>query len=214
MPQLTKFILGMPERHQKDEFIDHVAITTVERYKQSGLSGDEYRFSYYIELSRKGTLMASRGFNKLETALAALPWMNIVWGEGSMVDDADKLDKLVSDRYALDMHTCFQPGCSKPGLHFMRMKKIHSVGCHIEQVLPESDRRYRCFCDQHKRRGDCGLNDADDNYILLFSLIPVSPLVIEVDQHTPEKLGMGYVAVLLRSSTTYVNEAAAIDIES
>ena len=40
---------------------DEVRITTVPRYKMSGLSGDEWRISGKIQLLRKGKVVAEKG---------------------------------------------------------------------------------------------------------------------------------------------------------
>lgn len=47
-------------RHPDDPFIDSVRIQIVERYKTSGISGDEWRFSYVVEMIRKGACVASK----------------------------------------------------------------------------------------------------------------------------------------------------------
>src|SRR5207244_1606996 len=54
---------------------DEVKITTVPRYKQSGLSGDEWRISGHIQLFRKGRLMHEESFHDVETAAKFLPWV-------------------------------------------------------------------------------------------------------------------------------------------
>ncbi len=49
---------------------DEVRIVTVPRYKQSGLSGDEWRISASIQLWRKGKLIHERGVRNVEIGCA------------------------------------------------------------------------------------------------------------------------------------------------
>src|SRR6266481_8559610 len=54
----------------KAQGFDEVRIFTVPRYKQSGLSGDEWRISDSIELWRKGKLIHERGVRNVEIGFA------------------------------------------------------------------------------------------------------------------------------------------------
>jgi len=58
--------------HPDDVFYDEAKIVTVERYKTSGLSGDEWRFSYKVELYRKGQLVAWTQVGSFEYAALQL----------------------------------------------------------------------------------------------------------------------------------------------
>lgn len=75
---------GQPSylRHDDDEWIDEVRIVTVPRWKESELSGDEWRFSTRIELYRKGHLLARSGSGRLRNAVAILPSLLLGWGGG------------------------------------------------------------------------------------------------------------------------------------
>lgn len=46
----------------------------------------------------------------------------------------------------------------------MRKKDFCRAGHETE---PHDHNVYRHFCEEHKRRGDCGLDDADVNYVLV-----------------------------------------------
>jgi len=61
------------KRHEDDDWIDEIKIVTVPRYKTSGMSGDEWRFSARVQLWRKGHLMFERSFSKLHYAIDFLP---------------------------------------------------------------------------------------------------------------------------------------------
>ena len=44
--------------HPRDKFIDYGSIELVERFKESEISGDEWRFNYVTRLHRKGLVVA------------------------------------------------------------------------------------------------------------------------------------------------------------
>lgn len=74
-----------------------------------------------------------------------------------------------SPRYVYGTHCC-QWGCPNVATHVHVLKKRWSDGCRMSE---ENAPRYkgggvdaRLFCDRHKRRGNCGLDDADANYIV------------------------------------------------
>lgn len=57
---------------------------------------------------------------------------------------------------------CFQPGCPEKAVSTYRLKMEYSRdGVFSREPRRETRRR---FCLRHLRRGDCGLEDADDNY--------------------------------------------------
>lgn len=141
-------------RHRDDEFYDEVQIKLVERWKTSGPSGDEWRFCYKVELKRKGFVIWTRAFGKLETAIAALLWFSKVAGELG----GDEFDAKASED---TRHLCAQPGCQQLPAHKYYLKKQYSREGYSED--PTSP-MFICFCEKHKTRGDCGLEDADDNY--------------------------------------------------
>lgn len=139
--------------HPDDEYIDEVRIKTVPRWKTSGLSGDEWRVSATLQFLRKGHVIFERGFNSIETAIAAAPWFGKTKGE----DEQWKRIPVEVERCL-----CMQPGCSEKATKEFKIKQEYS---RHEGVKKESfGEQRRRFCDKHQRRGDCGLEDADDNY--------------------------------------------------
>jgi hypothetical protein len=57
---------------------------------------------------------------------------------------------------------CFQPGCAEEAISTYRLKVEYSKnGVFSREPRRELRRR---FCLRHLRRGDCGLEDADENY--------------------------------------------------
>lgn len=195
------------KRHSDDEWFDEIRFETAEgpllrivtmyRYKTSSMSGDEWRTSARIQVSRgkvwsdfdthyanlksacrglypgfftshpelhgvitttvdfyqKGVKLyeASYDSKPLEFLHAAghLPWALIIAREntGSMPNSNDY---------------CFQPGCPEKAVSTYKLKTEYSAnGVFSREPTRELRRR---FCQRHLQRGDCGLEDADNNY--------------------------------------------------
>lgn len=131
---------------------DEIRIVTVPRYKTSGLSGDEWRISAAVEFYRKGRLIHSEsGWRNIQTVCSLLPWLH-----AKAIDDGHAY-------FAGDGMTCDQEGCSAPAtVRYRRRFHYCSEG---HQVEPNEFVLYRHFCETHRKRGDCGMDDADVNYI-------------------------------------------------
>ena len=144
-------------QHPDDERFDKITIDTVPRWKESELSGDEYRFSYVIKAWRKGEVLIERGFSKLDWALKALSYVIYI------SDDPDKVD---GEAYARTQSLCDQPGCDgEPSVWYKRLKRYTPWGEELADRPGYNE--YRQFCAIHKHRGDCALYDADANYELI-----------------------------------------------
>lgn len=130
---------------------DEIRIVTAPRFKESELSGDEWRISSVIQLWRKGALVhEANGGRNVETAIMLL-------GAAFLTACDDGLGYFAGER-----HVCDQEGCSLPATVSLRLKKgLNRDG--TERPLSFGG-EYRMFCDRHRVRGDCGLEDADDNY--------------------------------------------------
>lgn len=140
--------------HPDDERFDNITVEIVPRWKESELSGDEYRFSYVIKAWRKGEVIVSRSFSRLDWALKALNYVVFI------SDDDNHFDREAWDR---TKKLCAQPGCAElPTIFYKRLKPYTKSG--EELVEHEFRKEYRQFCDKHKVRGDCALDDADHNY--------------------------------------------------
>ena len=142
-------------RHSDDDFVDEIRIVIRERYKTSGLSGDEWRFHRAVQLFRKGSLMHERPFNgSMATVGSYVPWVLAEWMEGGFPVAEFSRDDL-----------CFQPGCPEPACSEYEI--IEEFGPQGQRLHPEergSLSKRRRFCARHLRRGDCGREDADVNY--------------------------------------------------
>lgn len=141
-------------RHHDDEFYDEVTIRTEMRYKTSGMSGDEWRVGAVLQLKRKGEVIWEKFFTTVKTAVAALPWFFITASEGEIDLEALKRSDL----------KCAQPGCSNEPTTVYRLKKKYSNDGVASD--PAFETRIR-FCQKHVKRGDCGLEDSDQNYELV-----------------------------------------------
>ena len=129
---------------------DEIKFVTVPRYKTSGLSGDEWRISIEVEFWRNGKLRHTEwaGHDMSEAMGRAYHLLRKAQDEGKA-------------HFAGEDNFCDQEGCSKEATVTYKKKNDyckegHKTTPHFEEV--------RKFCDEHKTRGDCGLDDADANY--------------------------------------------------
>jgi hypothetical protein len=150
------------KRHDDDEWFDEIRIVTVPRYKTSGMSGDEWRFSANVQLLRKGHVLFERSFSKIHYAIDFLPAIQHEYADmgcGSQDVEGNEID---FNRY------CFNPGCREDGVVEYRL--IDQFHRPYGDKMPKRDylgENHRRFCEAHAKRGDCGLEDADSNYILI-----------------------------------------------
>lgn len=144
-------------RHREDRWVDHCEIVTVPRWKTSGLSGDEWRFSYRVVLRRKGYVVKERDFGTLSYAAAwlALAMQTACPAEMPWPDDAP------GQPYG-DGFLCDNPGCS--GVATWRAWLKAEYDNRGQKYVSEWSAPFRVFCQQHSERGDCALEDATDNY--------------------------------------------------
>ena len=151
------------KRHHDDEIADSVSIECVPRFKTSGLSGDEWRVSYRVQIRRKGTVLFDRCYTSLDAAVTHLPWILKTMFEGG----CDGFNEGAwSRRIEADNSTCHQVGCAEPATVVYRLKQRFAENG--DGPLPPSSVEYRAaFCARHSERGDCGREDADDNYDLI-----------------------------------------------
>lgn len=66
-----------------------------------------------------------------------------------------------------DRGLCFQPGCQEFAVSTYLLKKRYCHEGHADEAVSLGHRHARRFCRKHLRRGDCGLEDADENYEVL-----------------------------------------------
>lgn len=85
-------------------------------------------------------------------AAGCLPWAFVIASE------AGTYRKEFEEPY------CFQPGCPEKAISTYELK--HEYCRHGHETKPDRSVRRR-FCSRHLQRGDCGLEDADDNYTVI-----------------------------------------------
>lgn len=157
------------ERLHDWETFDKITMEVVPRYKTSGMSGDEWRFGTVIKLWFKGHVVHEDFRTSMEAAIRYLP---VIVGEAAC--------PISTEHVQLDEQHCDNPGCGNPWVaRYVMKRRTAANGLYLadeEMVKP----RYRKFCKQHLRRGDCSREDADDNYIPLDGIGPDDAgLVIE-----------------------------------
>ena len=133
---------------------DEIRIETVPRYKQSGLSGDEWRISMVTKFYRKGVVVHETHSGSSTEAAAGLLYGRLIEAQDNGLG-----------YFAGDGIHCDQEGCHKKATHLFKIKKRYCVGGgNCGQEKKTYGDQYRCFCDTHKRRGNSDLEDNDDNY--------------------------------------------------
>ena len=139
------------KRHMDFVVFDKITIETAERWKESYLSGDEWRFSAVVRLYFKGIVIATESYRDIEQAMMRL--------QALYHDNASP----VSDTWlAIESQTCDQPGCANVAKYKFLIKNEYSRSG--QKLEPNHSRPFYKFCERHKHRGDCGLEDADKNY--------------------------------------------------
>lgn len=131
---------------------DEIRIVTVPRFKESEMSGNEWRISASIQFYRKGKLIVESGCSDIEHAayLVGARYMEAVdHGNGYFAGEGD---------------ICDQEGCSNKATVALRLKKDYSRDNPQTWNKEYDEVVYRCFCDKHKHRGDQSFDDSDANY--------------------------------------------------
>lgn len=139
-----KYARALRPDHQ---MFDEVVIRTVPRYKDSHLSGEEWRISATIEYKCKGKTMREASYRDIATALdfsKAEYWRGCDNGREDI---------------PYEQEFCDQEGCKNKWSHLFKMKEV-----------PKDLYPHRAFCERHKRRGDQDLHDRDENYELIHEI--------------------------------------------
>jgi hypothetical protein len=110
----------------------------------------------HIDFYKKGHKLYEASYDgkslKLLHAAGHLPWALIIAQENC--------EHINTNEY------CFQPGCSQKAISTYKI--IWEYGRQGEKIIQrDSIDLLRRFCKRHLRRGDCGLEDADSNYIVV-----------------------------------------------
>lgn len=148
-----------PNRARKPDAqaFDRIEIITVPRYKESELSGDEWRISAAIIFYRKGKEVHRVSARNVEYACRFLDARFM-----EACDDAKGF-------FAGEDDICDQEGCAEKAVWRHELKQKYDNRGTPYPCMDGGE--YRLFCDRHKTRGDCACEDGDDNYIVT----PLSP---------------------------------------
>lgn len=147
---MSKIIQNKATRPDNQRY-DKVDIYTVPRWKESELSGDEYRISCNADLYYKGNLFKQMTFMDVETAIRYLDGALVYWRENG--SDYPNID---------DSYLCDQESCAN--IADVKYKRLDAWTSHGDKETLYDFNLYRVFCSKHKTRGDCALDDRDGNY--------------------------------------------------
>jgi len=144
-----------------------------------------------LVVKRKGVTLCERDFATFGEAAMGMFWHVISANEGT---DGVEWHHLTD---AEECERCQQVGCSEPPKNVYHLKKLQ-VGKGSLMVAPEYDftGQYTWYCSRHTERGDCSLEDNDDNLELIEgSGVPV----VRPEDESPSAFG-GVVHVDLPES--------------
>jgi hypothetical protein len=112
-----------------------------------------------IRVDRKGHALITEHRPTFGDALIGLGWHIVTANEGREGVQWNHLT------YEQEREHCQQVGCAQPPVVTYRIKKLQVAPSESYMVEPEYD--FMCqhtwYCEEHRRRGDCGLEDADVN---------------------------------------------------
>ena len=168
-------------KHKAQPFIDETRIRLVDRYKTSDASGNEWRYSYEMTLFWKGKLIATGVAGNMETAAASVA----LAVQGGFQSDKCWEASDVDNPYSM-ADICCHPGCPKKSTRKYVFKKVYTKTCDFSKQNDGTGYggfvEGHEFCDDHGQRGDCALDDANDNYVCIegkdWNEVPVDPTKI------------------------------------
>ncbi len=153
------------EKPGKYQQWDEIRIVTVPRYKTSMVSGCEWRTSQALLYYNKGEEIfrydhyfygIAESFQQIFEKHSGYDKKAFMYGKDDICDQESCLLKSTNT--------------------YMLKKEVR----HAKEVNPydgsgDSRPLIRKFCDLHSKRGDCSLEDADDNYVILYGDGPMEP---------------------------------------
>jgi len=182
LPRTNTQPLGERRAHRPHhQPIDTILIETIPRFKQSTASGDEWRYSARLQFKSKGDVILEKHYGNVEEAT------KFVCAEYAKLTSFSKAHLFCTPDGNLKTNDiCDQEGCLGKATKTFKLKyEYNNQGVKKDPYNPEStfpsiplkaDTRplIRKFCDGHSHRGDCGLEDSDDNYEQITHLTPKS----------------------------------------
>lgn len=154
---MTEFQKRLPDF----EVFDKITMEVIPRYKQSGLSGDEWRQHVEVTLYFKGKEIKRFGARTMHIASMMLGHELIfITEDESIPDKVRELEKV----------KCFQSSCDQDATTKNYLKNLFSSSGMKLDASEIHFPYYRKFCDKHSTRGDCSREDCDKNYSKVMSL--------------------------------------------
>ena len=136
------------------EQYDEISMKVVPRFKQSELSGDEWRTSILIEFFHKCTRVKVESARNMHIASMLL---------GSML--LNDFDNSMESILPIESTHCDQPGCNKlDNSRFTIGKLVDNEGQWLD-MSEQHGTYYQQFCTTHSTRGDSDREDCDGNLI-------------------------------------------------
>ena len=131
------------------EVFDKITMEIVSRYKQSELSGDEWRQHVEVTFYFKGEAVKRYGCRDMTAAQQLLGW-HLIHLSGEQYDEAipDKVRELEEIK-------CFQPSCCNDATHRLYLDQLFSETGQKLDPEEKAFKYYRKFCPNHLTRGDC-----------------------------------------------------------
>lgn len=149
----------MHVRHPKDEEFDAIDIRVVPRWKESELSGDEWRFSYEAQVKRKGETIITITAGRLDWLLKRL--------QGDILTACEE-ENVDHEAWERTETKCDQLGCAEIAtVFYVCHNRYTERGDMLAPNEFHDGNEYRQYCERHKNRGDCALDDAMHNYGLI-----------------------------------------------
>jgi hypothetical protein len=153
-------------RHHDDERYDAVAVHSIERYKTSGLSGDEWRFSIVAQIYWKGHVIGSRGMGSFEAAIRILDhWINYMQEHLAFEHNGEHDWVINWPDDKLRAEYCFQPGCCEKAVNTFRLKELYTRDGTTKKEMFST--RVVRYCLKHSGRGNSHMTDCDQNLELI-----------------------------------------------
>ena len=140
------------------ETYDAIVMGIVPRWKESGLSGDEWRYGVNISFMFKGLTIKTEYARDMNAAVMLLGWYKIA--------GKDEFKGIPDEILAKEKIACDNIGCPADATQWFALRRQTSDrGEWLERE--ENFVYYRQFCDAHAHRGDCSREDNDENYVAI-----------------------------------------------
>jgi len=164
-----------PKAHYEDDGIIEITMERTPRWKESELSGDEWRFSLRGVIVLKDwkhggirqVAVAGGRWSLIEVADLVAAWLH---------QNRDDLMPPFSITDPSELRCCFQPGCADWPEVLYGIKQEWTWFPHQGRRMESESGgpSVRAFCGKHRHRGDCDLEDADKNYYeIAYPMVPV-----------------------------------------